>query len=237
MAWIWRGTAEGPEVGFPVACLWRVPVPIFSDVLPARKGSDSFPSSETTRVHHAARRRGGGVAARGRGSSPSACGASACSWAIPRTTWKRSRSSPRSGGTEKLGGLRAEYRFDPLDDARRRGGETAVREGACGTTTRSHSFVVTVTTAALLEKRAPFQSFSRRFPIRSAAASSRARRGRAARYRLGYGCLAGWKVVQATQGDCAARYQSHDAVLLELLHMPGLVNPIKAAALSSQWRR
>jgi ABC-type uncharacterized transport system substrate-binding protein len=47
--------------GSPIA---RVPLPISCDVLPAREGSDAFPSMETARVHHAARRRGSDVAAR-----------------------------------------------------------------------------------------------------------------------------------------------------------------------------
>src|SRR5262249_40494200 len=51
----------GTWSGSPIA---RVPLPISCDVLPAREGSDAFPSMETTRLHHAARRRGG-VAARG----------------------------------------------------------------------------------------------------------------------------------------------------------------------------
>src|SRR5215470_10833761 len=45
----------GLPCGSPIA---RVPLPISCDVLPAREGSDAFPSVEKARVHHAARRRG-----------------------------------------------------------------------------------------------------------------------------------------------------------------------------------
>src|SRR6516164_2644303 len=59
-------TALGLPSGSPIA---RVPLPVSCDVLPAREGSDAFPSSETARLHLAARRRGGRVAARGAGAA------------------------------------------------------------------------------------------------------------------------------------------------------------------------
>ena len=51
------GRILGLPWGSPIA---RVPLPIFCDVLPAREGSDAFPSSETARLHHASRWRGSG---------------------------------------------------------------------------------------------------------------------------------------------------------------------------------
>ena len=52
----------GLPSGLPIT---RVPLPISCDALPAREGSDAFPPMETTRVHHAARRRASRMAARG----------------------------------------------------------------------------------------------------------------------------------------------------------------------------
>jgi len=46
----------------------RISLPISCDVLLAREGSDAFPPMETPLVHHAARRRGSDVAARGAGA-------------------------------------------------------------------------------------------------------------------------------------------------------------------------
>ena len=48
-----RGRVLGLPRGSPIA---RVPLPISCDVLPAREGSDAFPSVETARLHHAAGR-------------------------------------------------------------------------------------------------------------------------------------------------------------------------------------
>src|SRR6516162_4095290 len=116
-----RGRVLWLPRGSPIA---RVPLPIFCDVLPAREGSDAFPSVETPRVHHAARRRGG-VAARGgrragwkvvtirllarvrrrhRANGPPPLSSDCVSWAGPRAAMSRSSIA---GAGDALSALRS----------------------------------------------------------------------------------------------------------------------------------
>ena len=55
-------------------------------------------ATQPPRVHHAARRRGGGVAARGARAAAERCGASACSCTRSRTMPRCRPASPRSAG-------------------------------------------------------------------------------------------------------------------------------------------
>src|SRR5262249_10343420 len=58
---LFRLRESDPGVGWPIVSPLWVP----ESGLPAREGSDAFPSTEMPRVHHAARRRGCRVAAGG----------------------------------------------------------------------------------------------------------------------------------------------------------------------------
>src|SRR5262249_28028472 len=83
------------------------PLPIFCDVLPAREGSDAFPSMETSRVHHAARRRGG-LAARSASAAASDAGGRVSSRGIANS--ERALSGGISPGLGRSGLRRKQER-------------------------------------------------------------------------------------------------------------------------------
>ena len=139
---------------------------------------------QTARVHHASRRRGGSVAARGaRAAGASGCGASACSCPQPRTI-----RNVRPASAAFLQGLRA----IGLDRSAATCGSTPAGPRPMPTTfadTRRNWSRSRRTSSWPLAPRpwgrccrrpAPCRSCSRSSSIRSAPASSRAWRGRAA---------------------------------------------------------
>ena len=141
---------------------------------------------KTARVHHAARRRGGGVAARGaRAAAASGCGASACCMAVPRTIRKGRRASRRScrGCRNWAGPIGRNVQIDTRWAA---GDADRIRKYAAELVALAPDVILASARrrGRCCRRPAPCRSCSRRSPIRSAPASSRAWRGRRQRHRL-----------------------------------------------------
>ena len=140
------------------------------------------PTATAARVHHAARRRGGGVAARGARAA-----------ARPNAAHRRADGARREDAESQLtlaafrqdsrssGGLRAATSRSTLagravDDDRAGNDTRGTRRAAA----RRHSHQNTPPLHRMLQQTRTIPSYSRSLPIRSAAVSSRAWRGRAA---------------------------------------------------------
>ena len=137
----------------------------------------------TPRVHHASRRRGGRVAARGARAAARADAADRRADGVCRERPGRTglrRGVPGGTPEARVGGGPQHPDRHSLGDAatRRRCNDSRRNSSRCSPTSffrKAHPPL-----RRCCNKRAPSPSFSRSLPIRSAAASSRAFRGRAA---------------------------------------------------------
>ena len=124
------------------------------------------------RVHHAARRRGGGVAAAARAQQGDGCGASACSAYGRGRSGSQARIAAFVQGLQQLGwtvgrNVQIDYRWG-VDDAER----SAKTRRNWSHSRRTSSWLVTSTVAPCNRRPAPCRSCSRKASIRSAPASS-----------------------------------------------------------------